>query len=66
MSLDGNTFQDNVVTVDKEYIVGDGLIGLCFGIYNFEITASHVEKSKEFQTQERDARFDSLQIRWEF
>lgn len=66
MSLDGNTFKESIVTVDKEYVVGDGLIGICIGIYNFEITATHIERTHEFQTQTRDSRFDSFQIRWQF
>ena len=66
MSLDGNTFRESIVTVDKEYVVGDGLAGLCLGIYNFELTFSHVERTREFQSQTRDERFDSFQARWRF
>jgi hypothetical protein len=64
--LDGNTFSDNIVTVDKENVVGDGLIGLCIGIYNFEVTATHVERTDEFKTQIRPEKFDSLQIHYKF
>jgi len=62
MSLDGNLFKENTITVEKEYIVGDGLLGLCVGMYGFEITVTHVERTGEFTTQGRDAKFDSLQI----
>ena len=64
--LDGNTFSDNEVTVDKENIVGDALLGLCLGVYNVEVTITHVERTKEFETQTRNNRFDSIQLCYKF
>lgn len=64
--LDGNTFSHNEVTVNKENVVGDGLGGICFGIYRFEFTFTHIERTDEYRTQTRAERFDSIQLRWFF
>ncbi|MFC1453661.1 lipid A deacylase LpxR family protein [Verrucomicrobiota bacterium] len=66
--LDGNTFRkgDDVWTVDKEYFVADGIVGVCVGIYQFELTFTHIERTQEFKTQPRDNRFDSLQLTYKY
>lgn len=66
--LDGNTFRksDDAWTVDKEYFVADGVIGACLGIYRFEFIFTHIERTKEFETQPRDNRFDSIQVTYKW
>ncbi len=64
--LEGNTFSDNIVTVDPNRVVGDGLGGLCLGLYNFEISFTHIYRTDEFKTQTRPEIFDALQISWFF
>jgi hypothetical protein len=60
--LDGNTFVEDEVTVDKKWNVCDIDIGLSLGFEYFDVTITHVEKSQEFTTQTRDNRYDSIQM----
>jgi len=61
--LDGNTFnRDGNITVDKENFVADGILGIGLCFYNININFNHIERTREFQTQTRDERFDGLSI----
>jgi hypothetical protein len=64
--LDGNTFKDNEVTVDKKPLVADFHFGISLGLKYIDVTVTHVERTKEFETQTRDNRFDSIQISYNF
>jgi hypothetical protein len=61
--LDGNTFNKNDnITVDKENFVADNIIGVALTIYRFDLSITHIERTREFETQIRDERFEGFQI----
>ena len=64
--LDGNTFRESIVTVDKVPLVADFYIGASIGLKYVELTYTHVERSQEFYTQTRANRFDSIQVTYNF
>lgn len=49
--LDGNTFQDDGPSVDKNTLVGEARIGLVFTFNNVRLAYTHVFRSQEFEDQ---------------
>lgn len=59
--LDGNTFQDNGPSVDKNTLVGEAHIGLALTIDNVRLAYTHVFRSREFKEQSPQT-FGSLTV----
>lgn len=59
--LDGSTFRDSL-SVDKKTIVGDAEVGASLGVGDFEITASYVWRSREYETQSLAHEFGTLAL----
>lgn len=53
MTLDGNTFHDSQVTVDKEPFVYGNRFGMKFELYGYELDLFAMTQSRIWETQER-------------
>ena len=49
--LDGNTFQDDGPSVDKEVLVGEARVGMALTYDNIRLAYTHVFRSQEFEGQ---------------
>jgi lipid A 3-O-deacylase len=63
--LDGNTIGSSH-SVDKEEVVGDLIVGLCFIIKGLKVTYSQVFRSKEFDLQDDGHNFGSISLSYVF
>jgi len=63
--LDGNTFRDSH-SVDKKPFVADLIAGISGHYAGFKLTYSYIQRSKQFETQDRSQEFSSLSLSWMF
>lgn len=63
--LDGNTFASSH-NVNKEYFVGDWIVGVSALLSDFKLSYAQVFRSKEFQGQGGGSSFGSLSISYSF
>jgi lipid A 3-O-deacylase len=63
--LDGNTFSESH-NVDKEYFVGDLIMGATLGIHRFEVTYSINLRSDEFEGQYRSSKWSGISLAYQF
>ncbi len=63
--LDGNTFASSH-SVNKEYFVGDLIIGASILLYDFKMSYAQVFRSKEFEGQGGGSSFGSISISYSF
>jgi len=59
--LDGNTFTDSH-SVDKEYFVGDLVLGISLIVDRFKLSYAQVLRSKEFRLQPSGHNFGSISL----
>lgn len=59
--LDGNTFRDSL-SVDKKTFVGDAEFGATIEIGAFQVAASYVLRSREYETQSEAHEFGTLAL----
>ena len=59
--LDGNTFRDSH-SVDKEYLVGDFVLGLSLIIDRFKLSYANVLRTEEFKLQKSGHNFGSISL----
>lgn len=63
--LDGNTFKDSH-SVDKKPLILDAQLGVSYQRNNVRFSYSHVLRSKEFEHQDKNANFGSLNVSYYF
>ena len=63
--LDGNTFR-NSHSVDKKRIVTDLTIGVSTSYQRWNLSYSHVYRTKEFKGQQKDQKYGSLSISYSY
>lgn len=63
--LDGNTFRSSH-SIDREELVGDLIVGLCFIVKGLKITYSQVFRTKEFDLQDDGHNFGSISLSYVF
>lgn len=61
--LDGNTFKTSPHTKEKEYFVGESLIGLSAGNDQIEAAISFVFQTDQFRGQEKNHRYGKISVR---
>lgn len=59
--LDGNTFEDSH-SVDKRHWVGDAQVGLAMTWAHWQVSLTHVWRTREFETQREHDQFASLTL----
>lgn len=59
--LDGNTFRDSL-SVDKKTLVGDAEFGATVELGGFQVAASYVLRSREYETQGESHEFGTLAL----
>lgn len=64
-TLDGPLFQDWRHSVNSEPLVGEVLLGIGVGMGNWDLIYSHVARSDEFESQEVNQEFGSIQLVWQ-
>jgi len=63
--LDGNTFRDSH-SVDREWLVGDVVLGVSMIFENFKISYAQVLRSKEFEEQKTGNNFGSITLSYTY
>ncbi len=63
--LDGNTFSDSR-SVDKKPLVGDLQFGLVLDWSDVRLSYTHVQRTREFQTQDSNDDFGSIAVSFKF
>lgn len=63
--LDGNSFQDSR-SVDKMNLVGDISLGAAVVFDAFQLSFTHVIRSREYKTQKRQDRFGAVDLSFRF
>ena len=63
--LDGNSFQDSR-SVDKENLVGDVQFGAAIVFRAFQLSFTHVLRSREYKTQKRQEQFGAVDLSFRF
>ncbi len=63
--LDGNTFSDSH-SVDKEFLVGEVIVGASFVLKKMKLSYAQVFRSKEFQGQASGESFGSISISYTY
>lgn len=64
--LDGNTFDNDAPTVDKNIFVGDVMGGIAFSYANYRLSYTANYRTKEFDEQKDDTVFGSLTLTTRF
>jgi hypothetical protein len=65
ITLDGNTFQDSP-SVDKKYFVPMAGLGASLGNRRFQVSFSYIYWGKEFEGQQQNEKFGSINARYFF
>lgn len=63
--LDGNTFSDSH-SVDKEYLVGDAVLGASITLHSWKLSYSQALRSREFEGQKATHNFGSVSLSYTF
>jgi hypothetical protein len=63
ISLDGPVFRDFDTGVDREPLVGELLVGFGFKLYEVDISVSRTFRSDEFEGQDENQQYGSVQVR---
>lgn len=63
-TLDGSLFQDHRYTVDSKPFVGEIVLGAGVCICSFELLYSRILRSDEFDGQNANQEYGSIQLRW--
>lgn len=60
--LDGNSFDDDSLSVDKKPLVGDAVAGVAFTLYDYRLSYTANYRTKEFDGQPDDTFFGSITL----
>jgi lipid A 3-O-deacylase len=64
--LDGKSFDDDGLSVDKKPLVGDAVAGIAFTLHDYRLSYTANYRTKEFDRQEDDTFFGSLTLTTRF
>lgn len=64
--LDGNSFDDDSPSVDKNILVGDAVAGIAFTLYDYRLSYTANYRTKEFDGQDDDTIFGSITLTGRF
>lgn len=64
--LDGNSFEDDSPSVDKNIFVGDAMAGIAFTLYDYRLSYTANYRTKEFDEQKDDTVFGSITLTTRF
>ncbi len=64
--LDGNSFDDDSPSVDKNIFVGDAVVGIAFTLYDYRLSYTANYRTKEFEDQPDDTFFGSITLTTRF
>lgn len=64
--LDGNSFDSNSPSVDKNILVGDAVGGIAFTLHDYRLSYTANYRTKEFKDQSEDTFFGSITLTTRF